>query len=168
MFVREHRHSHTRSNIHPVAPPLLPSQTQTYMREDQEEFLVSVNSAAVGTLTPWAWNVRPHSRIWCCSAPCRFPEAFNLAGAFTDQPDRQPAVRLRLRVPQVGVRHRAIVACRVSRPASRVEQIPQQPRNTPPLVFPSRLAAWWNPRDCCGSAWFLSVSLAFWHKHAGF
>lgn len=124
------------------------------MRGDQEEFPVSVNAAAVGTLTltAWAWNVRPYSGIWCCSAPCRCPEAFHLAGPFTDQPDRQPAVRRRLRVPQVGVRHRAVVTCAEWVGLHRVWN-PQPCKNTPPLVFPSRLAAWWNP------PWLLWISL---------
>lgn len=134
------------------------------MREGQEEFPVSVNTAAVGALTlqtekpvtswfvtVWAWNVRPYSRIWCCSAPCRFPEAFNLAGAFTDQPDRQPAVRLRLHVPQVGVCHHAIVTWAEWVGLHRVWS-PQQSKNTP-LVFPQSFSC------VMESPWLLWISL---------
>lgn len=79
--------------------------------------------------------------FFCCSAPCRFPEAFHLARSFTNQPDHQPTVRLRLRVPQVGVSWWALrrTVHRVSQPLSRAEpEFPQQCR---------KARQWWKNRD---------------------
>lgn len=86
-------------------------------------------------LSPW-WlqdfniGVNPFSS----SAPCRIPEVFRLAGAFADQPERQPAVRLRLRLPQVGLsrcttRRRPLTAEGVGLCQARVEP------GVPPSVF---------------------------------